>query len=167
MVGRPCTASGPALFLTLLLKHIVWGCARGWKVTQPGWWLMNHRDIPCHITSCSAIKTEGTVFRSIRHLLFGNWLGISLPMRDDDLLAFHHFFGLVSFSFLSLFLQLWNIFYFNPQLFLLFLFPLRTEAGRKWASICVLAPYQGSTTTPSKRKKKQLCNRKDINIYMQ
>lgn len=65
------------------------GWANGWKgvlLGQPTW--NGQRDIPCHATSCSAIKNWQIIFP--RRLLLRHWLDISLLMRGGKGLPLHH-----------------------------------------------------------------------------
>jgi len=46
----------------LIISHqgVGWGCTRNWEGTQLGQLTpTDQRDIPCHITSCSAYKADG------------------------------------------------------------------------------------------------------------
>ena len=54
------TESRPSLLLTLPHQLVGWGCRRRWEGTQAGQLTPPApRDIPYHVTSCSAIKLGG------------------------------------------------------------------------------------------------------------
>jgi len=92
------TESRPFLFLRLPQRRAGWGCTRSWEGTQPGQLIApDQRVIPCHMTSCSAMKLGG---KSVGGLLLRSWLGIGPSIRGEQLVFFISIICLSWFLFL-------------------------------------------------------------------
>lgn len=105
LLSCACTVSRPSLFPTTPPQP-GWEWARGWDETQLG--QSDQREISCDVSSSSEIKTgieeekDFFVFKQDFWLLFGDWLGISLPSPGVPLPS------------LCLFLTLWtHLFFFT------------------------------------------------------
>lgn len=133
-------------------KQVGWGHRTSWEGTQ-----LKHqtqsdqKDIPYHITSCSAIKEKRGGFRRVSHLLLRNWLGISLPKGGGERLPLHHLF------YFLLFFRLINFILFNldtttphaPSCLTFippFFFPYLIKGERNGASSCVVLHYPPLST---------------------
>lgn len=172
LLASVCTVSRPSVFphsaLSSPYHHwIDWGCIKSWEGTESGRWT-NQKDIPCHITACSAIKQRRRDWE-VSPLLLRNWLGICLPGRGGECLILHYLFSF----FLPPLLHLLNNFCLDPQVVLLLLFlPLppshwgweRCEQVAVWhlaafPSVNPQQAYTQSVETGQKKKRSGTANK--------